>query len=591
MAAGLAKSKIVVISSCFLLAFFSLTTLAFATQIAATVDRTRIGPDASLRLSVSLPDGDAQVDVSAIHDFKVLSSGSSTSVQIINGSMSKEVRHTYTLFPLRSGRLEIPALTVSLDGETYKTDPITVHVEKQKTGVRADRDVFVTASVSDTAPFVGQQIMYTFRFFRAVQVANAGLRQPEFEGFTAQEVDRGKPYRKVVNGREFIVTEILYVLIPLEKGNREIGAAVLNCDVPVARSRRRPGNTFDDFFNSPFFSQNRYESRVLRTATIPITVRPLPPDSGNGMFSGLVGQFDLTSRLDRNALKVGESATLTLTLSGKGNVMDAEAPDIRVPDAFKAYPDAPEDKVDATPGGYKGRKTFRTALVAVKSGSYGIPPVELRYFDTAAGEYRTLKSEGYKIQVSPSGKDDTVTAYTGEPDTARPLRLKKRAVKFSERDILPVKDALDAIRNHGVINLVWFILALAAPALGAFGVVSAQRLRGKEKSPRKIMAEKAQAMLRTAAAKADSATECLALLYKAVVAAIASRAGIVREAVTYDEAAELLNRADCDAETTRQALDLMQRLDSCRYSGASAEGGDTRLLIDDTRQLIRRIMK
>ena len=70
-------------------AVLNLCVSVHATEIQAGVDRTQMGSGESLELTVSVKDGEGSVDISPIRDFKVMSGGTSTSVQIINGRMSK----------------------------------------------------------------------------------------------------------------------------------------------------------------------------------------------------------------------------------------------------------------------------------------------------------------------------------------------------------------------------------------------------------------------------------------------------------------------------------------------------------------------
>ena len=171
------------------------------------------------------------MDISPIRDFKVMSGGTSTSVQIINGRMSREVNYTYTLIPLKEGRLVIPPLTVTTDKTTQKTAEIVVTVSPKTQEKTGSQDVFAEGNVSNSSPYEGEPIVYTFKLFNAVQIANARFQKPEFSGFTAKEVENSrKTYRTVMNGREYNVTDLTILLVPLGAGQKTIDPAVLECD-------------------------------------------------------------------------------------------------------------------------------------------------------------------------------------------------------------------------------------------------------------------------------------------------------------------------------------------------------------------------
>ncbi len=59
-------------------------------------------------------------------------------------------------------------------------------------------------------------------------------------------------------------------------------------------------------------------------------MRPLPQEGKPSDFSGLVGKFKMWSKLEPVSLKTGESATLTVSVSGQGNVN--RIPDLKIPE-------------------------------------------------------------------------------------------------------------------------------------------------------------------------------------------------------------------------------------------------------------------
>ena len=122
----------------------------------------------------------------------------------------------------------------------------------------------MTAEISDPLPFQGQQITYTFRLTNRVQVNDAKFQPPEFKGFNAKEIEDRRSYRKVINGRDHMITEVYFVLTPLSAGVQTIDPAVLQVGI-VRPGSRRGRSPFDDFFNRgtvvPKVLQNRNGQR------------------------------------------------------------------------------------------------------------------------------------------------------------------------------------------------------------------------------------------------------------------------------------------------------------------------------------------
>lgn len=551
--------------------------------VEAQVDRSVIGPGESVQLRITVTDGQGEVDLSNLTDFTVVPRGTSSSVQIINTRMTRQTSHNYLLIPKIKGDVTIPSLTVTVDGKRYKTQPITLNVMtgQQVSEAGDGRDIWAESRLSRTDPFVGQQITYTFRFFNAVHVSDAKFQPPEFAGFKAKEIEKRHSFRKIVNGREFIVTEVYYLLTPLEAGAVTIEPAQLQ--VGVVKPDRGRRSAFDDIFNDPIFRTGQVVIRQLQTEPLELKIRPLPPLRSDRRFSGLVGQFELQAEMEKTELKVGDSATVSVAVKGRGNLMDAEAPRLQHGDDFKAYDDAPQEEITTGRDGTSGRKLFRTALVPMKAGRFQLPPVELTYFDTQTERYRTLTAGIPELVVQAS------EAAQAEPVIIAPQRLTdiKERVQFTGRDILPPKESLDALRSERLLDLKLFMLFLTLPIL-AYGIIAAiQTWRRPDSTPSAIM--KARALQALKSARQDSPERILSHLYQALTASILCAAGRQGEALTWQEARALMQAGGRSDEKARQAADLLAAIESVKYSGAGLSSQQTDDLVAQTRKMVKEL--
>jgi hypothetical protein len=556
--------------------------------VRATVDRTAVAPGESIQLQVTVRGGDGDVDLSGLGDFRVLSQGTSSSVQIVNGDMSRETTYTYMLMAKRGGRLTVPALAVDVDGRIYHTAPINITVTAQPDagGDRfQNQEAWVTADVSEPSPFEGQQITYTFRLFNTVPVQDARFQAPEFDGFSAKEIKDRRSYRKVVNGREAVVTEINYVLTPLASGNQTIEPAVLQVGIlrPDRRERQSP---FGGIFNDPFFNRGTVQTRILQTQALKVAVQPLPPLPAGLKFSGLVGRFELHAGIEGGGdLKVGDSATLAVTVEGRGTIMDARPLELQIPPAFKTYTDNPQESIDMDRTGFHGKKIFRTALVPLEAGRFELPPVTLTYFDAAQKTYRTLTAEGPALTVAASGQ----TSAPPVTIVPQPIKPQKRQVTFTGRDILPPKEDLTAIQSSRPFSLLYFLICLAAPVLAFAGTVTAQRLGRKDTRPAAVMRARARQALK-AAGRNTTPDQSLTLLYQSLTAAILSVAGRMGEALTLREAESLLRSSGRHEEEARETAELLSRIESCKFSGGVLSSRELDELLDRTRRAVRKLV-
>ena len=537
-------------------------------EVSARVDRTTMTPEDILNLQVVVEGGTAEVDLSPVKDFRVMSSGTSTSRSYINGKWSHQVAYQYRLIPLKSGTLVIPGLKVSgKDAEVF-TDEIRIQVKEQERADTEGRPFFAESEVSRSNPVVGQQIRYTFRLFSAKQFSRASLDTPEFKGFSAKEIEDRKNYDRVINGIAYGVTEVIYILTPEEPGEKTIEPGVVTAQVVVPGSRQDP---FGSFFDDPFFNRSPFSTartRTLRIASHPVEVkvRPLPPHEGSRPFSGLVGKFSLDAVLDKPTLATGESATLTVTIQGAGNIMDAAMPALELDrERFKVYEDAPQEEIKVTEEGTSGRKVFKRALVPLKPGKVKIPALHLTYFDVDQNSYVDLSTPPLEISVSPGAPQGPVLVTKNEE--TRDNQAPKKDVVLLNRDILDIREDVSILAHHGRPDFFRFLGLVLSPGL-VFGLAALTlRHRNKEKSLSSVMVEKAKFHLKQLDQKAVEDEAVLSHLHSALTAAVLSKGNRKGESLTREEVKEILNEKGADSDTVCKVLEMFETLDSARFGG------------------------
>lgn len=566
-----------------------------AASVTASVDRTRVAGGERLNLTVTIEGGKGDVNVDGIRDFQVISRGTSSSYNIINGEVSSTVQYTYTLVPLKKGPLVIPALPVTVGKKTLYTKMIPIEVSDSPSADSGpkDADVFVRLSVSDDAPWLGEQITCRLHLYNAVRITNAGLTlAPKFPGFSAEQLEDNRSYSRVVGGRQFDVTEIVYVLTPEQAGEHSIGPAVISCDV-VSRKSSRGRSTFDSFFNDPFFGGGlNLERRRLTAAPVTVNVRPLPAYNGKESFSGLVGEFAVSAEMDQTTIDEGDSVNLAVIVSGRGNIQSASSPGFHLPDAFKVYEDAPVEDIAVSDAGVSGKKRFPAALVALTPGTYSVGPFSLTYFDVSRESYITISTPPIDITVNPSDHHPPVDgdgAGEGKQEHL-PRPVKKKAVEFTGHDIFPVKQDLSALEHQGPIPLNIFFLLTGAPfLLYGIAVVIISRVRRKVDDAT-LMSRKSRAALASAGREKTTLEARLDLLFKAVVYAVYARAGRRGESLTYREARQMLRENGCEASVADETCRLLSEIEQARYGGRSVDTVFFEKVRTSTGALIRRIL-
>jgi hypothetical protein len=459
----------------FLSLFFCLIATVYGSEIEVTlsVNETSpiLGEEFTLQVRVQGAQSVDDIRLENTDQFSIARRGSSTSAQGTFSKLYYVKTVTYALYPKKEGSFSIGPAVVEVDGKEYKSEQINLEVQRDHTGKnsqfkgqRRRKDIFLEGKVNNLLPFVGEQIIYTFRLYFRVQFGNHQVEIPEFKGLWKEKLGKEKNYRKVIKGEEWNVFEVHYALFPLNPGKVIIDKSAFQAVVFTQDqgSRGGGGSLFDDLMNGSFSRMGfgRRKKINLSSKPIELQVRPLPGVGKPAHFSGLIGNFKIGTNLEKKTLTQGESSTLTVTIQGRGNIFDAKIGDIDIP-GFKIYQDKPTLKTSPSSQGLTGKRVFKMALVPQKAGNLEIPPFKLNYFDSQSKEYKLVQSDLLKLKVraAKSGEEEKIKLVSPSKDNS----LSKRNIKVQGHDLMPLKKSLEL--TSGVLSskekiIFWILLCL-----------------------------------------------------------------------------------------------------------------------------------
>jgi hypothetical protein len=552
---------------------------AAAASIEAEIDRNEASIEDRLTLVVTVTGTTApRPELPELAAFEVLPAGESKRWNFINGRASNSVSYRYVLLPREIGEFVIGPVVIEVDGERLATQPFSVRIRAAGAASGQQRDLFLTTQLSTAKPFVGEQVLFTWRLYRRAQIADARLEPFEFNGFLVEDLGDVREFETRVNGRTFLVSEIRKALFPQEEGKLVIPATRLTCQVAQQRGRQRPGSVFDDMFG-----RVPTETKVLRSDALELVARPLP-DAPPG-FSGLVGAFDLEGRLSQRQTRVGDSVTLTLEVSGRGNVQ--MIPEPRLPElaAVKVYDDKPGSSIQRQATGLSGSRTFRKALVPQAAGTLSLPPVRLVYFDPEAEAFRTAATDEIPLEVLPAtGDEELRLTETLAPGTG------KVAVRILADDILPIYAGIEGIDGRRRPSGAPLAAILLLPPLAYLGALAAARRRHRYRQDaglarRRRALARARRKLRRLGTGAG-ATEGLSLCVRRF---LGDKLGIEGSALTAAEARQYLAERGLAADRVAEVGELLERFEAARFGAAATAADLPEEVADLLRQLDREL--
>lgn len=414
----------------------------------------------------------------------------SSSIQIINGSMQQSYTMTYSFIVQANGEGEItvsPA-SVVVEGKKYTSNSLKIKVVKgsapatnpsastrsnsgntrtgnsRNSGVLQNEDVYVRAFVSNTNPYLGEQVIVTYKLFTKVGISNLMMNKGSaFTGFWSKSLMGNKSQLKQskqnINGEEYTVAVFArYAVFPQKTGVLTIDPAELECtaQVRVNTQRKRSNDPFEEFFNDPFFNHNvRNVETTLRTKPIKIKVKPLPQEGKPDNFSGAVGDFTFKSSIDKNKLNANDALTISFRVSGKGNLELLELPKPKFPSDFESYEPKISSNIKTRSSGISGSKKFEYLAIPRTPGDFVIPPVIFNFFNPTENKYYSYSSGEFKIHVDKGNKNSAGITYSSSA---------QEDIKFIGKDIRHIKSEPYDLEPANIFifesNIFYILLAL-----------------------------------------------------------------------------------------------------------------------------------
>lgn len=478
------------------------------------------------------------------------------------------------------------------EGKNHGGAPATAPVKKDAGVGNEERDAFVTTEVDRTSPYVGEQLIFRLKFFYRIGVTNTSLEDLTYGGVPARDL-KEFTYHSVVNGVRYQVTEVSKLLIPNESGDITIPGAVLRCELSTGRKQEIGNSLFGADLLSDFGLQ-KTESRVLRSRPITIHVRTLPPKGKPATFSGLVGSFTLSAELDKKEIQAGESVTLAMTVTGKGDLSFASRPAIQGLEQFKTYDDNPVTSEKIRDDKLISVKVFKTALVALKTGDLTIPEVSIGFFDPESGTYRTASTAPHKLElhVVPGSAQDISSVIAGEAPS-----VSKQPEQIAGRDIFPIDTDSYLLKDETLHLLtVPSFIALVIPPLLYFAMLALRRKNvnvsiglGLTRSATALKQAKIGIKEAEILAAEKDPRPCYALLAKTLNTYVGSKLHLACEAKTADELKLSIQQRISEGPLVEQTASLLNKLEHRRFAPPVPGHEKPRSLVQETQSLIEQM--
>lgn len=574
----------------FLISHFSFLSSGAQTLTGSAPSQVAAGEQFRLTYTINTDDVDGFRAGNIPDELEILmgpSTSRQSSFQMVNGhtSSSSSITYTYILCATANGTFTIPPARATVNGKQITSNSLRIKVsgqaqgnngsqrqQRQPSGVRSagtpisGSDLFIKVSANKSRVHEQEPILLTYKVYTLVELTSLNGKMPDLKSFYSQEIPlpqqkkftvehvNGKPYRTV--------TWSQYVMFPQMTGKLEIPSITFEGVVVQSNPNIDP---FEAFFNGG--SGYIEVKKQIKAPGMSIEVLPLPERPVG--FSGGVGQFSVKATLDQTEVKANDPVTLRITVSGTGNMKLLKEPVVNFPQDFDKYDAKQNDETKLTSNGIEGSVTWEFLAVPRHQGSYDIPPVEFTYYDTRENAYRTLKTQGFKLNVAKGSGNGHV------------ISSDQQNIEQLNNDIHYIKTGDAVQRQSGDYFFgstgYWIALALLTLTFITLFVVFRQRaidnanigkMRGKKAN--KVATKRLK--LADKLMKAGKASEFYDEVLRALWGYVGDKLNIPVEQLSRENISQRLTERNVNEETVNLFISALDECEFERYAPGDAKG-------------------
>ncbi len=415
-----------------LLMLMALCVVAWADAVTfeAAVSSSQVPLDEVLQLTLTVTGANDNLDpvsLPVIDGFtaKYLGPSDSSSYVFVNGKSESHTSRSfiYNLFPNKVGKFEIPAISATIAGHTYATQPIVVEVvssssnvqqpsgqvssQNQAPSLESLKDkIFLAAHVDKKEVYLNEKVPLTIKLL-VNDVPVRDIQYPQFEkqGFQTDAFDKPQQSSGIFNGSRYDTVEFKTNIYPNRLGEVTLGPVQLSANLLYKTGSNNPFGSNSGFLGTDVFNSffDSYASRpiVLTSEPVVLHVLPLPQESRPNDFSGAIGQFDFKVAVSPVQVKAGDPITLKMDITGKGNFKNFQIPVFQAA-GFKTYSPQIKD--------LGNEKTAEEVIIPMSVDVKEVPALRFSYFDIQAKDYKTIVQGPFPIQVAASSPEQEFKA-------------------------------------------------------------------------------------------------------------------------------------------------------------------------------------
>lgn len=187
---------------------------------------------------------------------------------------------------------------------------------------KAKDEIFLQASLSTSAAYVGEMVVYEVAVYSPVEsIALLGISsQADFGSLDYRVVDTRSGFSKVKFKGHEMYRAVLSRILLSSSSTGEFTLPALDFVLGLPRER---------IVRDPFFGNMRssyYDRLSLTAPSVSFRVSDFPETPSSFDFSGAVDDYEVSVFIPEGYIAAGEEAIAIVNISGEGNLSGADAP-------------------------------------------------------------------------------------------------------------------------------------------------------------------------------------------------------------------------------------------------------------------------
>ncbi len=379
---GLLHSYIILLSLLLMLLSTGIEGKEVKVEASVTPRHIQLNEKATLELKISgntLMKHIGAPSFNFLPDFLAVPLQSKTTPRLVDDKLTVSMAWDYELIPQKAGEIALSDVRFSYQGVPYIANPGTITVGSVDSYIDISTGGIhkVDATASKSKPYLNEAIEYRYRYLYTTVLPtreSPSHSLPDFSDFLVEELTNKVTTTTRLKGRTYYVEEYVRHLYPQKTGKILIHPAQLK--LPIK------GNP-----------------KTLKTKSIGLNVQPLPEIGKPKNFTGAIGEYNVTSQVDRRKLEVRKALTLSVHITGSGNINTVTAPRMTPNSGLRIDP-----PILAKSNGAKTR-IYKYAIIPLRSGILQLPGIEFSYFNPKKDVYQTSTTNPISITVIPDPND------------------------------------------------------------------------------------------------------------------------------------------------------------------------------------------